>query len=74
MADITVTERLYPPLLLPVDYPTIERLHGHACHVCGATDRPLIPAGHAVTITGDGGSLGWPVKACPAHQVPEGDR
>jgi hypothetical protein len=61
------------PLPLPVDHETMARLHGEACIECGATDQ-LAPAGHAHTVAGDGGVLGWPVKACPEHQEPEAGR
>jgi hypothetical protein len=56
------------PVTLPVDRRTMARLHGHACVTCGATDAPLTPAGYAHTIAGDGGLLGWPVRACPHHK------
>ncbi|MGA5701648.1 hypothetical protein [Peterkaempfera bronchialis] len=56
-----------PVLQLPVDAPTLDRLHGDACINCGTEDGPLLPAGHAYTADGEG-QLGWPVAACPDHQ------
>lgn len=44
-----------------------EQLHGRACVRCGSTMAGLLDAGHVYTPSGDGGRLGWPVKACPHH-------
>ncbi|MEY9848731.1 hypothetical protein ABH940_005835 [Streptacidiphilus sp. BW17] len=46
---------------------TSAQLHGRACVVCGSERDSLTAAGHAYTCTGDGGRLGWPVKACARH-------
>ena len=65
---------LGPPALilpLPVIGAMWPRLQGAACVRCGVTGTPLAPAGHAVTIASDGGSLGWPVRACSRHQAAE---
>jgi hypothetical protein len=50
-------------LALPVDGPTLARLHGKACFHCGATG-DLIPAGHVTTRGCAGARLGWAVGAC----------
>jgi hypothetical protein len=61
-----------PALILPllVSCAMWPRLQGVACVRCGVTGTPLTPVGYAVTITSDGGSLGWPVRACARHQAP----
>lgn len=44
-----------------------EQLHGRSCIVCASPLDGLVDAGHAYTPSGDGGRLGWPVKACVRH-------
>jgi hypothetical protein len=67
MADIAVLARPQPVFGLPVDAPTLTRLHGLACIHCGVSDGLLVPAGHAYTESG-GGRLGWAVVACTGRQ------
>jgi hypothetical protein len=68
MTNVLAGEPAVPdmPLLVPAEL--LLRLHGVACIRCGSVGGPLLPAGHAYTITDDGGRLGWPVVACPEHQ------
>ncbi|MFC1429534.1 hypothetical protein ACEZDB_02550 [Streptacidiphilus sp. N1-3] len=51
-------------LALPVDDDLFVRLHGTACIICGTTQGPLNPAGHAYTGDSATGRLGWSVVAC----------
>jgi hypothetical protein len=53
------------PLLVPAEL--LLRLHGLACIRCGSVTGRFAPAGHAYTITEDGGRLGWAVVACAHH-------
>jgi hypothetical protein len=63
-ADIRVGVR-DPLLLSPEEW---RRISGLACASCGSCAR-LRPGGHAYTLTGDGGRLGWAVRVCA--QCPE---
>ncbi|WP_152627207.1 hypothetical protein [Streptacidiphilus melanogenes] len=47
-----------------------QQLHGRACVRCESHLDGLVSAGHVHTPNGDGGRLGWPVKACPEHAGP----
>jgi hypothetical protein len=68
MADLATLAQPQPVVLgLPVDAPTLDRLHGLACLTCGAIDGLLVPADHDCTASG-GGRLGWAVVACADHQ------
>jgi hypothetical protein len=68
MAHLAALAQPQPIVLgLPVDIPTLVRLHGLACVTCGTSDVVLVPAGHVRTESG-GGLLGWAVVACPEHK------
>ncbi len=54
------------PLLVPAEL-LLLRLDGVVCIRCGSVGGQLAPAGHAYTITEDGGRLGWAVVACTHH-------